>query len=121
MKLYAPELYWALTPAGKKEFCNGCGAKGLGWMVPESIWGLDISEACNIHDFMYAMGIDEEDRESADRVFRNNMLRIVKTGSKWLLPFRVARVLFYYLMIQCVGGVAFWSGKNEPGTEKEVT
>ena len=123
MKLYAPELYWALTPEGRQEFCNGCGAKGIGWMVPEKILGLSITEICDIHDFMYAIRQTEEDREASDRVFRNNTLRLIvgKTKNKILLALRVVVALIYYALLMLTGGPAFWAGKNEPGTEKEVT
>lgn len=122
MKLYVPELYKALTPEGKAAICNGCGQKGWGWAVPDSIWGLCITEACNIHDFMYAVGVDEEDREEADRVFRNNMLRIIESGTKWkwLKLFRGVRALIYFCMVRLFAAPAFWNNKNKPENEMVV-
>jgi hypothetical protein len=122
MKLYAPPLYWSLSPEGKADICNGCGAKGFGWTVPETIWGLKITEACNIHDFMYLVGVDEEDRQEADRVFFNNLIRIIEAKTKlWPLKMlRHRRALKYYEAVRCFGGPAFWAGKNEPETERDV-
>jgi hypothetical protein len=122
MKLYAPPMYQSLTPEGKAEICNGCGAKGSGWLIPDSMWFLNITEACNIHDFMYLIGEDEEDRHEADRVFLNNLLRIIEAETKWawLKPLRRRRALKYYEAVRMFGGPAFWSGKNEPEMEMVV-
>jgi len=122
MKLYAPPLYQALSPEGKADICNGCGAKGFGWTIPDSMYFLNISEACNIHDFMYLVGVDEEDREEADRVFLNNLVRIIeaKTKWEWLKLLRKRRAAKYYWAVRTFGGPAFWSGKNEPETEMVV-
>ena len=122
MKLYAPPLYWSLSPEGKADLCNGCGAKGFGWMVPDSMWLLDISEACDIHDFMYAVGVDESDREEADRVFLNNLLRIIEANTRynWLKLLRKRRAAKYYHAVRCFGGPAFWKNKNEPESEMVV-
>jgi hypothetical protein len=122
MKLYAPPLYWSLSPEGKADICNGCGTKGLTWLIPDTMYGLDISEACNIHDFMYVTGIDEEDRTEADRVFKNNLLRIIEAKTKWAIIkiLRRRRAVTYYQAVRMFGGPAFWSGKNEPGSEQTV-
>jgi hypothetical protein len=122
MKLYAPGLYWALSPEGKADICNGCGTKGFTWLVPDSMYGLDISEACNIHDFMYVVGVDEEDRAEADRVFKNNLFRIIEAKSKWAIIkiLRRRRAVTYYQAVRMFGGPPFWNGKNEPGTEQTV-
>lgn len=122
MKLYAPPMYQLLTPESKAEICNGCGAKGYGWLIPDSMWFLNITEACNIHDFMYLVGVDEEDREEADRVFLNNLIRIIEAKTKlWPLKMlRHRRALKYYEAVRYFGGPAFWTGKNEPESEMVV-
>ena len=123
MKLYAPELYWTLTPESKKELCNGCGPKGFGLLIPDTIYGLVITEVCDIHDFMFAIGVDEEDRLIANRVFRNNLLRYIdyKTKWKWLKKLRIRRALKYIYMVDNCSGPAFWRGKNEPETEQDIS
>lgn len=118
--LYAPPKYWSLTPAQRKEACNGCGTKGFGgWVIPDRILGKSITAACDIHDFMYACGETLDDKKVADRVFKNNALRLVEEGawSTSLLKARSALVQVYYLAVKIFGGPAYWSGKNKSSEE----
>lgn len=111
--LYAPEGYWTATD--RDQICNGCGTKGLGGvLVPDTLYGLSITEACNIHDWMYAYGETHADKEEADRVFLNNMVRIIHHGTKyrWLKAVRLRRARKYYLAVKYAGGPAYWAGKN---------
>lgn len=115
--LFAPTGYRHLTPVSKKNICNGCGAKG-GIEVPSTFYGLDISESCNIHDFMYLQGKTNEDKEVADRVFLNNMNRIIEARSCCFLKFlRQRRAKKYYLAVKYFGGSAFWDNKNLTNTK----
>jgi len=113
LKLYIPRGYERLTAAEKERICNGCGPKSKFDFVPDTVWFLDISEACNIHDYMYAVGIDEADRDDADAAFLHNMLVIVemKTKNKWLRIMRKRRVKKYYQAVHFFGGPAFWANK----------
>lgn len=115
--LFAPPGYWTLSETDHRKTCNGCGAKGLcGYLVPDTIWGLRITEACNIHDYMYSIGKTIADKEVADRVFFNNMLRIIDANTpwNWLKRLRVRRAKIYYKAVVEIGGPAFWCGKNKP-------
>jgi len=115
--LYAPASYVNAPPAVRAEICNGCGTKGLcGFVIPDSIWGLDITESCHIHDWAYYEGQTLADKEEADRVFLNNMLRLIDAASgfgplRWL---RRWRAMTYYNAVRDLGGPAFWAGKNKP-------
>jgi hypothetical protein len=114
--LFAPSAYWKLPEGARKLLCNGCGTKGLcGFIVPETVWGLPITPACDIHDFMYHVGETPADKDAADRVFLNNMLRIIddKTRFRVLKLFRRRRAMTYYTAVAELGGPAFWSGKND--------
>ena len=115
-KLFAPTGYYGLTPKEKKEICNGAGPKGKGWIIPDTMWGLSIKEAANIHDYMYHVGKTIEDKESADRSFLNNMLRVIDNKKGFfhsvLRHLRHARAKEYYNAVKYFGGPAFWSGKN---------
>jgi len=110
--LYAPDGFRELKEDEKKEICNGCGAKN-GFPVPDSFYFLDISMACNIHDFMYHSGKTLEDKEVADRVFKNNLFRIVEWESCcWLLKkLRLRRAKTYYYFVKEWGASAFWANK----------
>lgn len=113
--LYAPEQYWGLSQNVKKQLVNGCGTAGWkGKLIPDTIWGLNIKPSCNIHDFMYGVGETIEDKDEADRSFRNNMLRQIETagGPKWLQWLRRRRAQKYYLAVAELGGPAFWKDKN---------
>lgn len=121
VELYAPKQYWALPESERR---GGCGPGGLGdWLVPDTIWLLSVRPACKIHDFMYSVGETISDKDEADRVFLNNMLRLVEAagGPEWLRRLRANRAHTYYLAVKTFGGPAFWSGKNEPGTMAIVT
>lgn len=117
--LYAPESYVAASPEVRAHVVNGCGPGG--WkvdLVPDTIWGLDIAAVCDIHDWMYAAGTTLADKEEADRVFLNNILRLIDLGSScWLLRrLRRRRARIYYEAVQHFGGPAFWAGKNPAQT-----
>lgn len=113
--LFAPETYKKLTAAAKVLFTNGCGAAGRFDFVPDTLWGLAIKEACNIHDYMYHTGETIEDKNEADRVFLNNMLRLINAGTKnkWLRSLRRRRALVYYFAVKNFGGPAFWDEKQQ--------
>jgi len=117
--LYYPKSWYNYTATALKQIINGCGPGG--WkidLVPDSIFGCDISMACNIHDFMYHMGSTIEDKDRADRVFLNNMSRLVMRDSynwysKWLMYLRLHYVKRYYQAVSIFGGSAFWDSKED--------
>lgn len=125
--LFAPPEYWKLTLKEHKEICNGAGPKGYGPLVPDTIWGLNITQAANIHDYMYHTGKTIKDKEEADRVFLNNMNRIIQESIKkkldlnffqalWLKQLawlRFQRVSKYFSAVCLYGGPSFWKGKNQ--------
>lgn len=117
-KLFAPEKYWKLSDCERSKVCNGCGTKGLGGLlVPDTLWGLSIEEACDIHDYMYSRGATIADKEEADRTFLNNMVRIIQedgTGAWPVKQLRLRRAKTYYEAVRIFGGPAFWANKNKP-------
>lgn len=121
VELYAPPSYWSLTD-GERSCYNGCGTSGWkGAVVPETMWGLNVTRACNIHDHMYKFGQTEEDRAEADRVFLNNLLRIINAKGGWLAWPRRYRAMTYYNFVNKYGSVHFWDGKNKPENMAKVT
>jgi hypothetical protein len=114
--LYAPDWYWLLPQEEREK--GRCGAgEGLGEkLVPETIYFLSIRGACQIHDKMYWKGKTSKDKQEADRVFLNNILRIIDANTsnsllKWL---RRRRAYKYYEAVANFGGAAFWKDKNKP-------
>jgi len=111
--LYAPKKYWELTDEERERICNGCGAKGskLNFIIPQGVF----REACNIHDYMYYIGKTDEDKKVADRVFINNLNRIVEASNTLLKPIRKMMARAYYEAVSKFGYEAFWKNKVYPG------
>ncbi len=113
--LFAPESFIKASVAMRYMVCNGCGPGGwLAAFVPDTIWGLPIRAACNIHDWMYAEGKTHEDKLIADRVFKYNLLRMIENagGWWWLQALRRRRALIYFNVVDQYGGPWFWARKN---------
>jgi len=64
---------------------------------------------------MYAIGQTLEDKEIADRVFLNNMLRLIETRTccGLLKRLRGQRASLYFNAVHVFGGPAYWAGKNK--------
>jgi hypothetical protein len=107
--------------------CNGVGSKAdlVGrvtyHLIPDTMYFLSCVEApADIHDFQYTYprtaGLDY--KNSADRTFLNNMLRLIEAEAdrcwtgKLLAGPRRRRALLYYEAVHLFGGPSFWSGKN---------
>ena len=122
LKLYAPSSYWETPSHIIDEMTGGCGPGGFGDMlVPDTMYGLSVKPACRIHDFQYFVGKTLEDKIAADRIFLNNMVRIINanSGLRILRRLRLIRARTYYTFVQCFGGPAFWAGKNSNLEERE--
>ena len=114
VSLLFPVSYALASDMEKEAVCNGAGAKGSGWLVPDTLWGLRITEAANIHDWMYHHGKTDDDKRDADTVFYENMIAIVNKGSRIFRPMRTLRAKLYYVAVDKFGNQAFWNGKHEP-------
>lgn len=117
MKLYAPISYWEATEQEIKEICNGCGAKN-GLDVPDTFYGLDISLACTIHDWMYHTGITYADKLFADAMFRLNLTILIDEANynmvtNVLKPLRHGRASTYYNAVVLWGNNAYWTNKDK--------
>jgi len=113
--LFTPPEYLNATPNERRKVVNGCGTSGWkGLLVPETLWGLSVTESCDIHDWMYHHGETLEDKEKADRVFLNNMVRTInhQKSWRWLKKLRLHRAKIYHMAVADFGGAAFWEGKN---------
>lgn len=100
---------------------GGCGPGGFGdKLVPDKILWLSVKPSCQIHDWCYHYGETLADKEMADRIFLNNMLRqIWPAKSRWRIP-RMLLAYGYYKAVKCFGARAFWSGKNKVGEMRGV-
>lgn len=123
VKLFAPAGYWQLSADDQAKICNGMGAKDslVSYFIPNTFYGLDLTEAGNIHDYMYHVGQATEDKRRADEAFLNNMMRIVDAQGGWMAPLRRRRAVLYYEAVLYCGGPAFWEGKNKPEEFQFIT
>ena len=115
VELFAPASFWTLDEDEVKQLRCGPGRGVLELLVPETIYGLRITPACAVHDFMYRLGGTDKDKCEADDVFLNNMIRIIEvhTKNKILLFLRLRRAQVYYQFVRNFGGPAFWKDKNK--------
>ena len=107
--LFATGSFINATEQQLSDACNGCGAAGSWIRPPSKLLGTEILPACNIHDWMYDTGKTIDDKNKADRVFLNNMLRLINRDRKWwsILQYMLANK--YYQSVCLFGGPAFWS------------
>ena len=92
---------------------TGCGP-GTGWknfLIPDTIYGISIREACKIHDYMYEVGRSGFDKLNADNMFFSNLYLVINYESKWwnrwLNPLRRKRAWIYYMAVHHSGQEAF--------------
>lgn len=117
--------YIKATPEQRASVCNGLGPASLklfgfkmpNWvkniMFPDTIYGLNVNPAANIHDWDYEyMPKNEESRRVADAHFYENVLVLIERARKnspfFLTWLRKQRARFYYSMLKRYGKAAFY-------------
>ncbi len=119
--LFADIECWEFKRAHPEEFASyGCGPGKIGdWLVPDTVYGLSIRDACRIHDWdtRHGSGVSKEHRKLCDVRFKDNMFIIVKAGTdNWfLLRVRLTRCRFYFWMVRSCGKNAYWGERNSEG------
>ncbi len=119
LKLYAEPKCFEYRDKFPEEWLTlGCGPGDVGdYLVPDRILGLSVVEACRVHDWYYRFweGETEVHRAIADRIFLNNMLRIIFDNSG-NFTVRRARAWIadhvYYESVRRRGAPAFFEGRN---------
>lgn len=113
--LKIPQSFLDATPELISEVCNGMGAKNslISRWIPNTMYGLDVEVAGDIHDWGYHMGLTQEDKDEADDDFLSNMFQIINDKGGWLAPLRRRRALKYYEAVIYLGDDAFWVDKGE--------
>ena len=109
--LAAPRSFWTFLNQDMSKVVNGCGPGGIGnFLVPDIIYGLDITLACKIHDWMYTIYNDEAGFKIANQIFLDNMIRINNKDTKytWLKWLRTRRILKYYKAVRDFGRLFFY-------------
>ena len=112
--LIIPESFENATEPEREASTNGCGPKGwLSLVVPDEFFGVDVSFACQIHDWMYYTGRSWEDKIRADIAFLHNLLTIALEDyyeiSDYKRVQRIRRCYTYYRSVERYGSCAFMS------------
>lgn len=115
--LDASQAYRDALPEVVAQVVNGCGPGGWKFdIIPDTVLGLSIKEACNIHDWDYTVGLTEQDKEAADKRFRRNCTALVNNATGFwarvLRRHRHLRVDEYYTAVRLFGDAAFWANKK---------
>lgn len=90
------------------EMTNGCGREGIeGRIVPDTIWGLDISPACRVHDYMYTHADALAEENYADAIFGANLISLIQQKTsfpllKWLRLRRAYKYIDAVALTNCV-------------------
>ncbi len=97
------------------EIVGGCGPGEWGDpLVPDSILGVDISPACDIHDYAYLIGETEEEKTNADIELFANGFRIIKQKSKnKFTSFLRAIILSWYFLAVAYGGQSSYDKEKQ--------
>jgi len=114
--LVASGSYWKATGEDLAEMTGGCGPGKFGdYLVPDTMYGLSVKAACQIHDWDYRPG-SEITKTDADMRFLVNMIRIIKykTRFKVVRIFRYLRAVKYYAAVDEFGGGSYTGPKHNP-------
>lgn len=80
-------------------------------IIPRTLWGIDCNIAGYKHDFRYFVGGTEDDREKADKIFKDDLYKIINNhkcnwpwGTRWLhIKLARRRAVKYYLAVKLLG------------------
>ncbi len=128
MKLLKQDSYIDTLKNNKElieQECNGCGPSGwLSIFIPNYFYGLDISEACQIHDWDYYEGTDWTDKLEADTRFLYNLMVIINRNDihtdTLTTQKRLDRAILYYKFVSKYGESAFIADRKGVHTKKTV-
>lgn len=76
-------------------------------MVPDTMWGLCVTEPCRIHDWYYRFYWDRsaEAKKFADDLLKKNVLYVIDKNSKYWITrnLRHVRANTYHFMVSKLG------------------
>jgi hypothetical protein len=103
-----------------ENFDHYCGAgRGFGDIViPDRMWGLNISPACAVHDEMWNIApATWEAFHASNSIFLRNLIQLITIQSKSsiLKRLRLYRAVTYYNAVDSFGKNIFWKLKREQG------
>lgn len=105
--------YEELNPIQKAKICNGMGSDStwwnrlLKWILPNHFFGLDMTEAANIHDYMFFRGGKVWDYFVANFVFLYNMCWLIHKAGEGKKLLRYVMATRYFLAVFFGGRSSF--------------
>lgn len=110
--LNAPRSFFEASEEDKARKTNGCGPQSsILDVVPDHLLGLPIGCACNIHDWMFAEGGGQADKDRADTWFRWNLRILIDEDGGLLRWPRLFLAWWYWRAVSKLGDDAFnWKG-----------
>lgn len=107
VNMRAPLSYLDASEEARAQICNGLGPAGVGgWLIPDTVYGMSMTEPSNIHDWCYEYGAREGLTQlEADKLFRTNMLAMINElpGWGWVKWLRRRRAQEYYAAVRLMG------------------
>ena len=103
-----PTAYYELSAIEKKRLCNGCGPHGWkseyisnSWFISGYFHSDSLKECCNVHDFMYHVGVLKSHKTQADKWFLYNMNFCIARSDAWwwLKKTRQQQAKLYYKFV----------------------
>lgn len=106
--LLVSDGFWETWEERRKD-CNGCGTGWNRYIVPDSVYGLNIRIVCCVHDFDYEIGGTEEDKKRFDENLHDNIEMIIDLYDRWYYPTRLAnrRADTYRFAVNHAGNSSF--------------
>ena len=101
-----------MSPEVKASVCNGAGSAN-GFKVPSTMWGLDVIEAFDVHDYDYWQGSSDLDKWRADVKMLTNCLAIICNKRGFLMYSRGLRAMSYFMAVAIFGKKAFYAEKEK--------
>ena len=106
-----------------EDYGTYCGAgRGFGdIIVPDTIWGLNISPACAVHDEMWRIADSTwEAFHASNSIFLRNIISLIQTQSKnsFLKRLRMYRAVTYYNAVDSIGKNIFCELKHQQSLDK---
>lgn len=109
--------YENLTAKEKKEICNGCGGKGGFVKPPHKAF---YKASCNHHDYAYFVGCTKEDKNKADKMFYELMIKDC-SSLPWYSYIRYRPWCWlYYNAVKMIGSKFFYYGDAKRYPKREV-
>ncbi len=79
--------------------------------MPETFWGLRMSAACFVHDYMWVKAERTwEAFHHSNSIFLHNLLAIIDSAGGFVRYFRCYRAVTYYMFVDSAFKI-FWRNK----------